>query len=645
MNRTLSYALTLLLSLFAFTSQAQMFDPVSWSTEAHVDTNGNVTLYATASIDDGWHLYSQSVGEDGPIPTSFYLKKDTMSYDGTRVSFEEEGAHVVYSKVFEMDLASFEGYGEFVFGFNSDSLKVGDIQFGEVEFMVCNDEMCLPPTYKQLTWTMKEAPAVDESTQNGGLNAGLIALLFQGLGFGFLALLMPCIFPMIPLTVSFFLKQAKTKAQGIQKGLIFGLSIIGIYVALGVLITVVFGPDAMNAMATDPWFNIFFFVLFVVFALSFLGAFEITLPSSWVEKSEKMSARGGLIGIFFMAFTLALVSFSCTGPLIGTALVTAAQTGEYMGPVMVMLGFSAGLAIPFMFFAAFPGYLNSMQSGGWLNTVKVVLGFVELAFALKFLSTADMVWQAHMIERELFIAVWVACAFITAYYLFGGFRMPNDSPVETISTTRASFGVLFTVAGFYLLPGIFGAPVKIISGFPPPSFYSEGGIIQSAAPPAGAHNSSSGHAEGTCPLNLPCFHDLDEAMAYAQEVDKPVMLDFTGWGCVNCRKMEEQVWSDPTVWNMLANDVVLVSLYVDERSKLEEEKISPVTGKPYRHIGQYWSEFQAEQYGANAQPYYIMLDAHKGYDPLHEYAAFDPDIPKFIDWMERGIEAYKISRQ
>lgn len=640
MNRTLSYALTLLVSLFAFTTQAQMFDPVEWSTKAYYNDGGELVLELNASIEAGWHLYSQEVGEDGPIATSIYFKEDTTTYDGEQVKFEEEGAHTVYSKVFEMDLSSFDNTAKFIWTGPAKSAE-SYVQFGEVEFMACDEAQCLPPTYHTLVWNVPEHSV----TSSVGLNAGLISLLLQGLGFGFLALLMPCIFPMIPLTVSFFLKQAKTKAQGIQKGIIFGLSIVLIYVTLGIAITLLFGPEAMNAMATDPWFNIFFFVLFVVFALSFLGAFEITLPSSWVDRSEKMSARGGLIGIFFMAFTLALVSFSCTGPLIGTALVSAAQTGELLGPIAVMLGFSAGLAIPFMFFAAFPGYLNSLQSGGWLNTVKVVLGFVELAFALKFLSTADMVWQAHMIERELFIAVWVACAFITAYYLFGGFRMPNDGPVETISTTRASFAVLFTVIGFYLLPGIFGAPVKLISGFPPPSFYSELG--SGHVNPAGGASGAAGetHGDAHCPLNLPCFHDLDEAMAYAKEVDKPVMLDFTGWGCVNCRKMEEQVWSDATVTNMLANDVVLVSLYVDERSPLEEEQISPVTGKPYRHIGQFWSEFQAEQYGANAQPFYVMLDPHKGYEPLHESAAYDPNVPKFIDWMKRGIAAYKVSRQ
>jgi thiol:disulfide interchange protein DsbD len=453
---------------------------------------------------------------------------------------------------------------------------------------------------------------------------------------------------MIPLTVSFFTKESKTKAEGVFKASLYGLGIIVIYVALGLAVSVIFGSDALNQMATNPWFNLAFFALFVIFAASFFGAFEITLPSSWVNKADDASNKGGMLGIFFMAFTLSLVSFSCTGPIIGTLLVEAGQKGSLLGPAVGMFGFSLALAIPFTLFAAFPGWLNSLpSSGGWLNTVKVTLGFLELAFALKFLSTADLVWQAHWLERELFLAIWVAIAFMTAFYLLGAFRMPLDSPVTTISVPRLSFAMVFMILGFYMLPGIFGAPVKLISGFPPPEHYAEtksGAYAQPVINMVGTGKSAAVEVEhgDHCPNGLPCFNDFDAGLAYAKEVGKPILIDFTGWGCQNCRKMEENVWVDERVHKRLRDEVVLISLYVDERTKFpkEEQYISEVTGRKIKNVGNKWSEFEEVNFGAVSQPLYVFL-GHDDLKPLIETRGADLDIEAYIDWLDRGVAAFK----
>ena len=471
---------------------------------------------------------------------------------------------------------------------------------------------------------------------------GIFLLSFLG---GFAALLTPCVFPMIPLTVSFFTKQSKTRAKGIANAIIYGLSIIILYTLIGFLITFFFGPDALNAFSTNPWVNIAFFVILVVFAISFFGAFEITLPSSWVNNADRASELGGLIGIFFMAFTLALVSFSCTGPIIGSLLFEA-FSGGIQGPLVGMFGFSLALALPFGLFAAFPGWLNTLpKSGGWLNSVKVVLGFVELAFALKFLSTADLVWQAGILKREWFIVSWIAIFGLLTLYLLGKFRLPHDSPMDKIPVSRlfvAIFSLMFTI---YLIPGLWGAPLKAISGFTPPMFYSESpeGFGGSAATVASTNSDTPDGADPAhCPHGLNCFHDFEKGKAYAKEVGKPIMLDFTGWGCVNCRKMEEQVWSDPRVLSRLRNDFVLISLYVDERERLPESEqgISEITGKKIKTVGNLWSEFQALHFQTNSQPYYVVI-GHESMDGLTEPAAYDPDIEKFVDWLDRSKAAFK----
>jgi thiol:disulfide interchange protein len=677
MNRFFLAAIALLLSLSA--AFAQILQPVSWTTSVRSLDGGKLELVATAKIDAGWHVYSQFIGNDGPIPTSFKLptSKDLTTEGPVR----EPKPIKEFDKNFGMELAYFAKKADFVIAAKRVNPKAFTYT-AEVEFMVCDDERCLPPDYVNLVFKVPAAPmdaSVAESaptapssdepaavetaspdTAQAAVEASadtpaatetpeateavnLWALFGAGMLGGFFALIMPCIFPMIPLTVSFFLKQSKSKSDGVRKALLYGLSINVIYVVLGLLVTVVFGSDALNAMATNPWFNLAFFALFVVFAISFFGAFEITLPSSWVNKADDQSQRGGLLGIFFMAFTLALVSFSCTGPLIGQLLVATAVSGELLGPAVGMFGFSFALSLPFILFAAFPGWLKGLpKSGGWLNTVKVTLGFLELAFALKFLSTADMVWQQHWLERELFLALWVAIAFATALYLFGVFRMPHDDePKGGLGVGRMLTGLLFLVTGFYLLPGIWGAPVKLVAGFPPPAFYAENphGIGSGSAPEAEAKLSADAH----CPLNLPCFNDLEEARAYALEVGKPLLLDFTGWGCVNCRKMEEEVWSRPEVRQRLAEDVVLVSLYVDERTELPaaEVRVSETTGKTIKTIGQKWGDLQAQYFNANAQPYYVLMDpAVEAPAALNGHTAYDPDPSIFLNWLDAGLKQF-----
>lgn len=461
---------------------------------------------------------------------------------------------------------------------------------------------------------------------------------------GFIALLTPCVFPMIPMTVSFFTKQSKTKAQGIRKAIFYAVCIIVIYVILGVLVAAIAGPTILNDMATNPWVNLVFFILFVVFAISFLGAFEITLPASWVNKADKQADRGGMIGIFFMAFTLALVSFSCTGPIVGSVLVQSAS-GGLSGPIVAMLGFSLALALPFGLFAAFPGWLNSLpSSGGWLNTVKVVLGFLELAFALKFLSNSDLVLQLHILERELFLGLWIGIFIVLAIYLLGKIQFPHDSPIEKLSVGR---GILATlVVGFiiYLIPGMWGAPLKMISGFPPPMTYSES--------PYGIHGEApkvpNGWPESTHPHGHDIYtvRDFEDAMEYAKEVDKPVLLDFTGWACVNCRKMEEYVWADPTVAPIMAEDFIVASLYVDDRTGLPAKYKGELksNGDPMETTGDKWMKMQIEEYEQATQPMYVVLD-HKGNNisGLADYSSHS-EAELFKDWLNFAKKQFVSSK-
>jgi thiol:disulfide interchange protein DsbD len=623
---------------FSLFSQ-EIYAPVSWSFFKSEIKNGNVELSFKADIDEGWHLYSQHLPEGGPIPTSFSFEKDSLNFELIG-EVREPDPIKEYDPNFEMELLFFGKEAVFTQKIKILSQDTFTIK-GSLEFMVCNDKMCLPPEVVEYKFYIEKEVDSDSN---------IWSIFIAGFLGGLLALLTPCVFPMLPLTVSFFTKQSKTRSAGIKNAIIYAFSIIAIYVLLGMAVSIIFGADALNALSTNVWFNIFFFLLLVVFAISFLGAFEITLPSSWINKADDASNKGGLIGIFFMAFTLSLVSFSCTGPIIGTLLVQAAVSGSYLSPFMGMFGFALALSLPFGLFAAFPGWLNSLpKSGGWLNTVKVSLGFLELALALKFLSNADLVIQAGILTREIFLAIWIAVFAALSLYLLGMFKLSHDDNNNKISVSRAFFALLFASFTIYLMPGLWGAPLKLISGFPPPMFYSESpnGFGSSSATKIN-NNGNSGKIAGDpahCPHNLNCFHDYEEGLAYAKESGKPVMLDFTGWACVNCRKMEEQVWSDPRVLERLQNDYVLISLYVDEKTLLPkaEQYTSVTTGKLIKSIGNKWSDFQISKFKTNSQPWYVLID-HQG-NELNQPQGYDPDIDTYIGFLEKGKVEFEKSKK
>nr|WP_248912387.1 cytochrome c biogenesis protein CcdA [Gelidibacter algens] len=641
--------------------QAQIFNPVKWSTSVEKISDTEYKLISIASIESGWHLYSQDVPKDGPLPTSFTYDDNNGAFKIIGNTSEEEG-HTINDPVFKMKIKFFENNAVFeqLIEVLGDKTTINAF----VEFMVCDDEKCLPPTEVDLVFhlskNMNSAISDDASetkisivSKNEGTSPkeskrGLWIIFFIAFLSGFAALITPCVFPMIPLTVSFFTKQSKNKAQGIRNAIFYGVSIIVIYVLLGTAITGIFGADALNRLATNVWFNIIFFLLLVVFAVSFLGAFEITLPQSWANKVDAQSNKSGLIGIFFMALALAIVSFSCTGPIVGTLLVEAASKGG-TAPIVGMLGFSLAIALPFALFAMFPGWMNSLpKSGGWLNTVKVVLGFLELALAFKFLSQADLVLQLHFLEREVFLAIWIAIFGALAFYLFGKIQLPHDSPLTHISVGRLSMGLIVLSFTIYMIPGLWGAPLNLISAFPPPQEYSESPYGVGFTKMGGGSESADAHGdlpEGAhllAPHDILAFNNYYKGLAYAKEVGKPVMIDFTGWACVNCRKMEQNVWPKEKILNILKNDVVLISLYVDDKRKLEADDIVDSKlkqGKKLKYIGQKWSELQTIKYKANSQPFYVLMDHNE--DNLIDPVAYTPDADEYYNWLKEGISKFK----
>lgn len=492
-----------------------------------------------------------------------------------------------------------------------------------------------------------------ETTKSqGNEERSLWAIFIAGLVGGFAAFLMPCIYPMVPLTTSFFTKQSGSRSKGIWNAIVYGVSIIVIYVALGMVITLIFGASALNQAASSAWFNLAFFVIIVIFAISFLGAFEITLPSRFVNKIDNQSNRGGLIGIFFMAFTLALVSFSCTGPIIGYLLVEAVSKGSLLGPAVGMLGFSVALAIPFIIFALFPAFLKEMpKSGGWLNTIKVSLGFLELALAFKFLSNVDLAYHWGILDREIFLAIWIVIFAIFGFYLMGKIRLSEADQIKIISLPRLFVAMLVLTFTVYMVPGLWGAPLKGISAWLPPQPTQDfdlnkltyGGF--SSVESGGESAVEKKYADiFHAPHGLDAFYDYEEGLAYARKVDKPALIDFTGWSCVNCRKMEASVWPEPEVLKRLKEDYVLISLYVDDRTELDdsEKYVSDFSGKKISRIGQKWSDMQASVYGTNSQPYYVIVD-HEG-NKLVPPQAFDLDVQNYVDFLQSGIEMFKKSK-
>jgi thiol:disulfide interchange protein len=652
---------------------AKIYDPVKWSFSSEKLNDNEHNLIITAKIEKGWHVYSQFIEDGGPIPTSFKFKS-SADYKLVDKVTETPKAVTAFDKNFNMQIA---WHKDQVIFKQKVSLLVPQTSIaGTLEFMVCNDERCLPPAEVEFTIaiagdtglanatttpteTDSISSTISSDTSNTSLQSeslstiqpysdsssgSLWAIFLAGFIGGLAAFFMPCIYPMIPLTVSFFTKKSGSRAKGIQSAIIYGLSIIVIYVALGLLITLIFGASALNEAASSATFNLLFFVILVIFGISFLGAFEITLPSSLVNKMDEKSNQNGFVGLFFMAFTLALVSFSCTGPIIGTLLVDAVSKGSYLGPAIGMLGFSSALAIPFTLFAIFPSWLKEMpKSGGWLNTVKVSLGFLEIALAFKFLSNVDLAYHWGILNRDIFLIIWIVVFGLWALYLLGKIRLSHDNEINFLSLPRLFFAMLILGFTIYMVPGLWGAPLKAISAWLPPQVTQEFDLYSNKASSQSEPSEASGKKYAGlfhAPHGLDAFYDYEEGLAYAKSVNKPILIDFTGWSCTNCRKMEASVWPDKEVLRRLSVDYVLISLYVDDKTELSEAEkyISSFSGKKVNTIGQKWSDFQASKFGTNSQPYYVIAD-HDG-KVLVPPQAYNLDISNYVNFLDNGKIAF-----
>lgn len=657
---------SLIVSFLAFAAYAQIQEPVKFKTELKNVSATEVEIVFTASIEQGWHVYSTDLGDGGPISATFNTDKLTgAQLDGKLRPVGKEIAS--FDKLFEMDVRYFEHTAQFV---QKLKLTGGDYQVtGYLEYGACNDENCLPPTQVEFSFSGKAegtsasvqtetpaeqadtavAPAVIGSADGptsvvvsdndlwspviNELNAlgettsqedmSWLYIFITGFVGGLLALFTPCVWPIIPMTVSFFLKRSKDKKKGIRDAWTYGASIVVIYVTLGLAITAIFGANALNALSTNAIFNIFFCLMLVVFAASFFGAFEITLPSKWSNAVDsKAEATTGLLSIFLMAFTLSLVSFSCTGPIIGFLLVQVSTTGNVIAPAVGMLGFAIALALPFTLFALFPSWLKSMpKSGGWMNVIKVTLGFLELAFALKFLSVADLAYGWRILDRETFLALWIVLFALLGFYLLGKIKFPHDDDDTKVSVPRFFLALASLAFAVYMVPGLWGAPLKAVSAFAPPMQTQDFNLYNNEV-----------HAK---------FDDYDAGMKYAREHGKPVMLDFTGYGCVNCRKMELAVWTDMKVADLINNDYVLITLYVDNKTRLPEpvKVMENGTERTLRTVGDKWSYLQRVKFGANAQPFYVLID-NEG-KPLNKSYSYDEDIDKYVDFLQTGLDNYK----
>lgn len=689
---------SIMLALIALVAQAQILTPVKWKIK--LDDKGGAPekeIVFTATADKGWHLYDMNLPEGGPVSTSFTFE----TLNGAELIGQPVPSvkpTTVYDEQFAMNLRWYPGTVSF-----TQKLKVIDpAKFkaeGEVEFMACNDETCLPPDQIPFSFdkksihvdpalaanssttevdkedataiqpdtqvvaeeaselntpdpAAKETPATtspkasDSLTDSPNLwspvidqlksfgdstvsaaDTSWLFIFFAGFLGGLIALLTPCVWPMIPMTVSFFLKRTKDRKKAIRDAITYGLSIIVIYLVMGLLITGIFGASALNDLSTNAIFNILFFLLLVVFAVSFFGAFELVLPASWTSKLDsKADSTTGVLSIFFMSFTLVLVSFSCTGPIIGTLLVQAASMGTAVGPAIGMFGFALALSIPFSVFAIFPNMLQSMpKSGGWLNSVKVVLGFLELALALKFLSVADLAYGWRLLDREAFIVLWIVIFSLLGVYLLGKIKFSHDSEVKYVSVPRLFMAIISFAFAIYMVPGLWGAPLKAISAFAPPLYTQDFNLYKNEV-----------HA---------AFDDYESGMAYAKKVNKPVMIDFSGFGCVNCRKMEASVWTDPKVKQMLENDYVLITLMVDDKTKLPQPIEIQENGKTrkLKTIGDKWSYLQRSKFGSNAQPFYILLNDEG--QPLGPSYAFNEDVSKYIQFLQNGLKEFKKEQQ
>ncbi len=668
MRRTLIILTSLILLMmnslvaqgFAIGGSGAKLDPVKWEGAVEQVTETEYILHYQATVQEGWYIYNQET--PAGIPFNFEFLQENKGLTRAKLALESP-VKTAYDEVFEEDVIKYIGQHPKL----SMPITLTDssitIVKSVINYQVCK-EVCIPQDF-YIAHNLKTGKAEvftdynafesygiapvqkdkgDDDTLNDddtdvSNNKGLWATFFLSFLGGLAALFTPCVFPMIPMTVSYFTKQSKSRAAGIRNAIFYGISIIVIYVILGLTVTAIFGATAIVEVSTSVTFNLVFFVLLVVFAISFFGAFEIMLPQKWANKIDRKADRGGFVGIFFMALALAIVSFSCTGPIVGVALVQSITEGG-ITPVISMLGFSSAIALPFALFAMFPGWMNSLpKSGGWLNTVKVVLGFLELGLALKFLSNADLVVDGHYLEREVFLVLLIAIMSGLALYLFGKIKLSHDTEISHISVGRLLLGIMTTAFIMYLIPGVWGAPLKLISGFPPPMNYSESPYGIGGEPRLSNDIAEfPDHAE-VGPHGLLSFTDYEAGMAYARQQNKPVLLDFTGKACVNCRRMEELVWSKPEVLNILKNDVVLISLYGDSQEELpESEQGVSASGRRIKTVGNKWSNFQIERYNLVAAPYYVMLDHDES--KLNEPVAYTPDVEKYENWLETAITTF-----
>ncbi|GAA4268485.1 protein-disulfide reductase DsbD family protein [Hyunsoonleella aestuarii] len=669
--------LILLITLLVCTiGNSQILEPIKWATSVEKISDKEYKLVTKATIESGWHLYSQNVPEDGPIPTTFAYNHSDGAFSLVGNTIEEEG-HTVNDPVFEMKIKFFENTATF-----EQNIKLKDdisVVNGTVEFMVCDDTRCLPPTDVDLIFQLSgNSSSVNNENENTGLNVDNSAInkslygmnpddirtsdikcenevlsnasnvkdsgkslwSIFGLGFlgGLLALLTPCVFPMIPLTVSFFTKSSgQNRSAGISKALLYGFFIFAVYIILSVPFHLLdsVNPDILNEISTNVWLNIIFFAIFMFFAFSFFGYYELTLPSSWTTKTTQGETSGGLIGIFFMALTLAIVSFSCTGPILGSLLAgSLTADGGAWQLTAGMAGFGVSLGLPFALFAMFPNMMNALpKSGGWLNTTKVILGFLELALAFKFLSNADLVAHWNLLKIEPFLIIWILIFAGLALYLFGKIKFPHDSPIKKLSFSRIAGGILVASFVIYLASGFrinketkTFTPLTLLSGLAPPVGYS---FLY----------------PNDCPNNLDCFKDLKTGIDYAKKVNKPIMLDFTGYACVNCRKMEEHVWPLQSIDNYLRNDYVLISLYVDDKKALpvtEQVEVNRINGgtRKLESYGHKWANFQTQFFKTNSQPYYVLLNSD-GTEILNQAVGYTPDEEDYSNFLECGLEVFK----
>ena len=673
MKKAMTIAMLLLMVIMC---QAQMADPVKFSAQLKTNGTADGEIVFSGKIANGWHVYSTDLGEDGPIQATFHVdKKDGVELVGKLTPKGREISQM--DPMFEMKLRYFEHSVQFVQKVKFTKPKYSIKCY--LEFGACNDQMCMPPT--QVNFSKSgTAPAIDQkaaaeemaeekaaetaaaetaltpdstaadtaaaevpatlSKQESDalwtpvikelekydtpVSNSLLYIFLAGIVGGFLALFTPCVWPIIPMTVSFFLKRNKDRRKAIREATTYGISIVVIYVALGLIVSLLFGASALNALSTNAVFNIFFSLLLVVFAASFFGAFEITLPSSWSNRIDRKSeSTSGMLSIFLMAFTLSLVSFSCTGPIIGFLLVAVSTEGNIIAPTVGMFGFALALAVPFALFAMFPTLLKSApKSGGWMNVIKVVLGFIELAFALKFLSVADLAYGWHILDRETFLALWIAIFSLLGLYLLGMFNFPHDDEGRRTNVPQFFLALASLAFAFYMIPGLWGAPLKAVSAFAPPMNTQDFNLYKNEVHPR--------------------FKDFEAGMAAARLEGKPVMIDFTGFGCVNCRKMEAAVWTDAKVADILNNKYVLISLYVDDKTPLPQQMEvteNDGTKRTLRTVGDKWSYLQRYKFGSNTQPFYVLVDDNG--KPLTGSRSYDEDISEYVEFLQKGLDNFK----